>query len=142
MSLTSLHVHLVFGTKQRRPFITPELGPRLHAYLGGIARELDAKPVIVNGNADHVHVLVTIPAKISVSDLARVLKTNSSRWAGDDLAWQSGYAAFSVSTSNMPEVVAYIRDQEQHHAKRSFEDELIVLLNKHGVSYDPAYLCD
>jgi REP element-mobilizing transposase RayT len=98
MSLSSLHVHLVFGTKHRELMITPELRPRLHAYLGGIAREMDAKAVIVNGMPDHVHMLLTIPAKLSVSELARVLKTNSSRWAGDDLAWQSGYAAFTVST--------------------------------------------
>ena len=96
--------------------------------------------VIVNGTADHVHMLVTIPAKLSVSDAARVLKANSSRWAGPDFGWQTGYAAFTVSTSNMPDVVAYIRDQEQHHQTRSFEDELIALLEKHGVSYDPAYL--
>jgi REP element-mobilizing transposase RayT len=70
MSLSSLHVHLTFGTKHRQPMITPELGPRLHAYLGGIARELDSKAVIVNGMADHVHMLVTIPAKLSVSDAA------------------------------------------------------------------------
>ncbi len=142
MSLSSLHVHLIFGTKHRKPMITPELRTRLHAYLGGIARELDAKAVIVNGMTDHVHMLVTMPPKISVSDLARVLKTNSSRWAGDEFAWQSGYAAFSVSTSNMPDVVAYIRDQEKHHKMCSFADELIALLKKHGVEYDPKYLCD
>ena len=142
MSLSSLHVHLVFGTKHRRPMITPELRPRLHAYLGGIARELNAKAVIVNGTADHVHMLVTIPAKLSVSDAARILKANSSKWAGPGFGWQTGYAAFTVSTSNMPEVVAYIRDQEQHHRERSYEDELVALLKKHGVAYDPAYLCD
>jgi REP element-mobilizing transposase RayT len=142
MSLSSLHVHLVFGTKHRKPMITPDLQPRLHAYLGGIARELNGKAIIVNGTADHVHMLVTIPAKLSVSDAARVLKTNSSKWAGPDFGWQAGYAAFSFSTSNMPCVVAYIRDQDEHHRTRSFEDELVALLKKHGVAYDPAYLCD
>ena len=84
MSLSSLHVHFVFSTKHRKPCITPDLRPRLHAYLGGIARELKAKAVIVNGTADHVHMLVTIPATASVADLARVLKANSSRWAGTE----------------------------------------------------------
>jgi len=70
------------------------------------------------------------------------LKANSSKWAGADFGWQAGYAAFTVSTSNMPDVVAYIRDQEQHHRELSYEDELVALLNKHGVAYNPAYLCD
>ncbi len=140
MSLSSLHVHLVFGTTHRKPLITPELKPRLYAYLGGIAREMNAKAVVVNGMPDHVHLLVTMPATVAVADLARVLKTNSSRWAGDDLAWQSGYAAFTVSTSNMPDVVAYIRDQEKHRSNVHFR--LVALLNKHDVNYDPQYLLD
>ncbi len=143
MSLSSLHVHVVFGTKDRRPTITGPLHPKLHAYLGGIVRELHGKPVIVNGTGDHVHLLATIPATLCVADLCRIVKTNSSRWVkdhGTKFAWQKGYAAFTVSTSKMPAVVTYIRDQEEHHRKRSFEDELIALLKRHGVTYDPKYL--
>ena len=145
MSLSSLHVHVVFSTKDRRPIITGALRPKLHAYLGGIVRELHAKPVIVNGTGDHVHMLATIPATLCVSDLLRVVKTNSSKWMNDhrtDFAWQKGYAAFTVSTSRMPAVVAYIRGQEEHHRARSFQDELVALLKRHGVTYDPAHLWD
>ncbi len=142
MSLSSLHVHLVFGTKDRRQTITDRLRPKLHAYLGGIMRELHAKPVIVNGTGDHIHMLVTIPATLCVADLARVVKANSSKWIKEHgaFAWQKGYAAFTVSTSRMPAVVTYIRNQEEHHRKRSFEDEFIALLKRHGVTYDPKYL--
>jgi REP-associated tyrosine transposase len=143
MSLSSLHVHLVFGTKNRQPTMAAALRPNLHAYLGGIVRELHGKAAIVNGTEDHVHLLATIPATLSVSDLLRLVKTNSSKWMnerGTDFAWQKGYAAFTVSTSKMPAVAAYIRGQEEHHRKRSFEDELIALLQRHGVSYDPKYL--
>ena len=119
--------------------------PRLHAYLGGIVRELHAKAVIVNGTADHVHMLVSIAATTSVADILRVIKTNSSRWMNDQgiaFTWQKGYAAFTVSTSHMPAVIAYIRNQELHHRSRSFTHELITLLQRHRVEYDPKYLWD
>ena len=145
MSLNSLHVHLVFGTKDRQPVITDTICPALHAYLGGIVRELHGKAVIINGTRDHVHMLATIPATLCVSDLLRVVKTNSSKWMNEHdvgFAWQKGYAAFTVSTSKMPAVVAYIKSQEEHHRTRSFEDELVALLQRHGVAFDATHLWD
>ena len=143
-TLTCLHTHAVFGTKERQPTITAELKPDLLAYIGGIVRELDGKAVIINGTADHVHMLLRLPPVLSLSDCMRLVKTNSSRWAHQHghkrLAWQTGFSGFSVSTSTLPEVTAYIRDQEQHHRRFSFQEELRLLLQKHGISFDERYI--
>jgi len=144
-SLTSLHVHLTFSTHQRRPLIRGEMKSRLFAYMGGIVRELKSKPVMINGVEDHVHLLVSISPTLSVADLLRVVKTNSSRWMNEQtghrrFAWQTGYSAFSVSTSILPKVTTYIREQEQHHHTMSYKEELLLLLKKHGVEYDERFL--
>lgn len=143
MSLTSLHFHVVFSTKERRPLINYAIRPDLHTYIGGIVRELNAKPVIIGGVADHVHLLISLPAALSVADCLRVVKANSSRWMnerGHVFSWQTGYSAFTVSTSLISKVADYIRGQEEHHKKHSFQEELLALLQKHGVSFDEKYL--
>ncbi|MCI0352031.1 MAG: IS200/IS605 family transposase [Acidobacteriales bacterium] len=145
-TLTCLHTHVVFSTKEREPKITPELKPRLLAYMGGIVRELDGKAVIINAMIDHVHMLLRLPPTLSLSDCIRLVKTNASRWAHQQgykrFAWQTGFSGFSVSTSTLPQVTAYIREQERHHRKVSFQDELRTLLRKHGISFDERYLWD
>ena len=145
-SLCSLHFHIVFSTEGRLPLITAELKPRLFAYLGGIVRELDGKAVIINGMSDHVHMIITVPPTLAVAACMRVVKANSSRWARQDghrrFAWQSGYSAFTVSTSQMPHVVRYIREQEKHHRRISFQQELLALLRKNQVEFDERYLWD
>ena len=138
-SLTSIHIHAVFSTKGRQELLKGDFRTRMHAYLGGIVRELGVKPVIVNGTADHVHLLIDLPPHLSLSDCMRVVKTNSSRWAGEQqkrFAWQRGFSAFSVSTSAMPAITKYIAQQEQHHSKMGFDQELRALLKKHGVMFD------
>jgi putative transposase len=143
-SLASIHLHLIFSTKDRRPLLRAEWRPDAHAYLGGIVRELGGTAIIVNGTDDHVHLLVEMPAKLSLSEMMRVIKANSSKWINgkhaSGFAWQTGYAAFSVSRSQVPEVVRYIRNQEQHHRKMSFQEELVAFLKKHGISYDEKYI--
>jgi REP element-mobilizing transposase RayT len=143
-SLCSLHIHVVFSTAGRLPLITAELKPRLFAYLGGIVRQLSSKAVIINGMPDHVHMLLTIPPTLAVAECMRVVKANSSRWARQNghrrFAWQTGYSAFSVSTSQMPRVVRYVQEQEKHHRRISFQQELLSLLRKNGVEFDERYL--
>ena len=140
----SLHYHLVFSTKDRRPSIRPEWCARLHEYLGGTVNGLGGISQQVGGVADHVHLLVGLKATHCLADFMRELKKASSAWARTDVepefAWQDGYAAFTVSASARERVLDYIRRQEEHHAHRDFASELNELLEKHGVAYDPRYL--
>ena len=137
-----LLVHVVFSTKDRAPDLPPELATRLFPYMGGIVRECKGTALIVNGPADHVHLLLSIPATVSVADLLRVLKTNSSRWVHEQFperkgfGWQTGYGAFTVSGSRLNDVRNYIASQEAHHRKVSFQEEFLTLLRKHGLEYD------
>ena len=142
-SLASVHAHFIFSTKNRLPYLKDELQADMFAYLGGILREEGGKAVMVGGMPDHVHMLVRMPTGASISDLMRVVKANSSRWAKArrrDFAWQTGFAAFSVSMSVLPEVTRYIREQEKHHRKMTFQQELVALLKKHNIPYDERYI--
>jgi putative transposase len=136
-------LHLIFSTRERRPLIKPELSNDLFAYLGGIIREMNGTALIVNGTADHVHMLVRIRPSHAPAEIARIVKTNSSRWIRErspDFAWQTGYGVFSVSESNVPAVTKYIASQEKHHQKHSFQDEFRVFLRKNGIVADEKYV--
>jgi len=145
-TLTSICFHVVFSTKNREPVITDAIKARLHAYLGGITREYGAIPIRINGIDDHVHELIETTATFVLPDFMRTLKANSSKWVHETFpsarafAWQSGYAAFSVSRSNVPAVKKYIADQEKHHQRINFQDELVAFLERHGVKYDPKFI--
>jgi putative transposase len=110
--------------------------------MGGIVKERKGVPLIINGPADHIHLLLSVPATESIADLLRVVKTNSSRWVHEQFpdrrrfAWQAGYAAFTVSNSRLDEVRSYIAAQQEHHRRVSFQDEYLTLLKKHGLAYD------
>lgn len=131
------HVHLVFGTKDRRAFIKPAVQPRLWAYIAGIARNHDMFPVAIGGMDDHAHVLVEIPPVMSIAKAVQVIKANSSRWMKEqgiaEFAWQEEYGTFAVSKSDVPAVAAYVNNQPEHHKKRDFVTELAALLRKHGI---------
>jgi len=145
---TNLLTHVTFSTKERKRFITDELGPRLFAYTGGIVREVGGRALMVGGVEDHTHLLLVLPPSLALSDAMRTLKTNASRWVHEtfperaSFAWQEGYAAFSVSESNRETVKAYIANQEKHHRRMTFKEELVALLDKHGIDYDEAHLWD
>jgi REP element-mobilizing transposase RayT len=145
-TFTHLLVHLIFSTKDRQPLIDEHAGPRLFAYMGGILREIGCHPVLINGPADHVHALTTVPPTRALSDLMRLLKTNSSRWVHDEFphlkhfAWQTGYGAFGVSRSNADEVERYVASQQEHHRHVTFQEEFEAFLKRHGVAYDPRYV--
>jgi putative transposase len=129
-------VHCVFSTKERRNRISPELQEKLYAYLIGIADNLGFKILAAGGTANHLHLLIGLPPSLTLAEVVQKLKANSSRWLGEHFQWQKGYGAFSVSPSLLPTVQAYIRNQAEHHRKRSFEEELVALLRKSGVAYD------
>jgi putative transposase len=141
----SLHYHLVFSTKHRKPLIDTAWRERLHQYLGGVVTGLDGVPQGIGGVADHVHLLVGLNATHCLSEFMRELKKSSSVWVheaiGHELfAWQEGYSAFTVSATARPGVRIYIANQEEHHRVKSIRDELVELLERAGVEYDPRYL--
>ena len=140
----TLHYHIVFSTKERRPIIRAEWRPRLHSYLGAIIRGMNGVAEIVNGVQDHVHLMVSLRPVHCLADLMRERKKESTNWAKDTFderfAWQEGYAAFTVSPGATVAVRRYIANQQQHHARHLFKDELKVLLDKAGVRYEPKYL--
>lgn len=145
-TFTNLLTHIVFSTKHRTPQLDQELKPQLLAYMGGIVRELNGVALLINGTADHVHLLVRLPATLALANVLRTIKTNSSRWvhekwpARSDFVWQTGYGAFSVSQSNASAVLRYIATQEEHHRKVSFQQEMIAYLRRHGIDYDERHI--
>jgi putative transposase len=140
----SLHYHIVFSTKERRPFIKPAWRAALHEYLGGTVRGLGGIPEIIGGVEDHAHLLVGLRATHILADFMRELKKASSIWAAEkqekDFSWQEGYSAFTVSWSHLGAVRQYIATQEDHHRKTDFIAELRTLLEKNGVQYEERYL--
>jgi REP-associated tyrosine transposase len=144
VSYTNLLYHIVYGTKDRVPFITNELRPRLHRYLGGLVNGLHGTPLEIDGTADHVHVLARIKPVISISDFLSKFKSNSSGWAnrqtGGRFKWQVKYGAFTVSHSQVDRVRRYIRNQESHHSRISFEEEFKALLKSHGIEFEEKHL--
>jgi putative transposase len=138
MSYTSILVHYVFATHQRRPLISDELQPKLWAYLGGIARAHGMKALAIGGMRDHVHLLLSLPATIPIAKAVQLIKAGSSKWMNDQkrtkwFRWQEEYGAFSIGVSQKEVAMRYIRNQAQHHAKKSFDVELTMILKRHGM---------
>jgi REP element-mobilizing transposase RayT len=147
-TLTNLLYHVVFSTKQREPLIRDKWKSELYPYLGGIVRKERGTLLEAGGTADHVHLLLKLPASIAIADMLRLIKANSSKWINESefspgaFAWQAGYGAFSVSESQAPAVGRYIQNQVEHHRAQSFQEEFVALLERHGVAYDPRHLWD
>ncbi|HSS20327.1 MAG TPA: transposase [Pyrinomonadaceae bacterium] len=144
---TSLHAHLIFSTKERVPLITTDWRDRLHGYLGGIVRGMAGVPLAVGGVADHAHLLVGLKSSHRLDYFLRDLKADSSAWVHNDLgksqfSWQRGYAAISVSPSDIEPVRQYVLNQEEHHRRKTFKEELVEILEASGIAYDERYLWD
>ena len=142
-SYSSNRIHLVFSTKNREKRITEELQTNLWPYMAGIARNHGFEAIKIGGVEDHAHALLLLPATMPLAKAIQALKACSSKWLNETairgFSWQEGYGAFSVGASQTEGVIAYIENQREHHAKRSFEEEFISLLKRYGVSYDPAH---
>ena len=136
-------IHCVFSTKLRRDSIPDYLSDKLSMYFIGIGKGHGVPVLCPGGTANHAHLLIALPATMTLAKAIQVLKANSSRWLGEhgfDFAWQEGYAGFSVSASKVDAVRDYIEHQTEHHAKHSFEEEFVSLLRKSGVDYDPEFV--
>ena len=144
MSFLSTRIHYVWSTARREPYIQAPWRPRLHGYMRGIAENLKAKVFVLGVVADHIHLYCSLPPTIAIADLASTIKSNSSRWMRETFdphfGWQDGYAAFTMSKSADDDVIQYILNQEEHHQKRSFQEELLAFLEKYEVPYDPRYV--
>src|SRR5437773_2609677 len=148
-SLFVVYIHMVFSTKERRPFLRDHrIREKAHAYLGEVSKRLDCPPILAGGVEDHVHLLARFGRTITQAEWVKELKRVSNLWLKErgrdfaDFEWQGGYADFGVSRSNLEQVRQYIANQEEHHRKMSFQDELRVLLRKHEIEWDEKYVWD
>jgi REP element-mobilizing transposase RayT len=147
-AFTSSLYHCVWSTKDRRPVLTPEIQARLWPYLGGTARANKTTALAVGGIADHVHILLSLPATLTISKAIQLLKGNSSKWLHEEFkelrsfSWQEGYGAFTIGMSGVPDTKNYIATQNEHHRKKTFQEEFRSFLDKHALPYDAATLWD
>jgi putative transposase len=145
---SNLLAHAICSTKNRAALITPDLRPRLYEYLASVAKHEFGRAIEMSGTSDHLHGLLSIPTDLSLAEAMRKWKSLSSGWVHKTFpehrafAWQSGYAAFSVSQSTVDDVRAYIARQEEHHRRVTFEEELRAFLDRHGIAYDPEHMLD
>jgi putative transposase len=147
-SLLKNLVHLVFSTKNRHSRITKAHRKELYAYQAGIYQEWDSPALVIGGVEDHVHALFALSRNHALKKIVEEVKKGSSKWAkidgpkNPDFYWQAGYGAFSVSQSNVGAVQRHIENQEAHHRKITFQDELRALYNRHGIAFDERYVWD
>jgi putative transposase len=148
-ALSAVYIHLVFSTKERRPWLRDRTTRKaLYSFLGSASKQLDCPPLLTGGVEDHIHLLARFGRTITQADWVKELKRVSNLWLKDrgpdyaDFEWQGGYAGFSVSPSNLERVKKYIANQEGHHKKMGFQDELRALLLKHALEWDERYLWD
>jgi putative transposase len=145
---SQLFYHLIFSTKSRLKFIDQQIETRVWAYIGGVARKHDLTALQVGGIEDHIHSLVMAKPVIAPFKIPQWLKGDSSKWIHVEFPtmskfkWQDGYGIFSVSKSQVPEVIKYIENQREHHSNQTFEEEYVSLLKLHGIDYDERYVFD
>ena len=147
-SLAFLLIHIVFSTKNRAPVLDAAVRPALHAYLATVARNMDCECYRAGGVDDHVHLAIRLSRIVTVAKLVEELKTSSSKWLKTQspalvaFAWQRGYGAFSVRPSGLDALRHYIDTQEEHHRKRTFQEEYRAFLTQYAIEYDERYVWD
>jgi putative transposase len=147
-SLSQVILHIVFSTKDRRPWLDPAIRPRMHGYLATLCRDCDCQAYRVGGVADHVHIAARLARTLSQAELLEKIKKTSSAWMktqGEQYGsffWQGGYGDFSIGWSQLEELVRYIDGQEQHHRTKTFQEEYRNLLQKYHVEFDERYFWD
>jgi REP element-mobilizing transposase RayT len=147
-SLAQIYVHIIFSTKDRHPFLGPEIRAELFPYTATILRNLECYPVEIGGVEDHLHILCSLSKNLAVKELIEKVKTPTSKWLKpksrtlQKFHWQSGYGAFSVSASQLEAVTTYVRGQELHHRKIGFQDEFRKFLKRYKIEYDERYVWD
>jgi REP element-mobilizing transposase RayT len=147
-SLTKLYAHLIFSTKNRERWLDDQIRPRVHGYLATVIRDLDSPWVVVGGVEDHVHILFDIGNKTAPVKFVEQVKRESSKFVKtldpkySRFYWQRGYGMFSVSPKDRDEAEKYVRDQEEHHRTRSFQDEYRAILQTYEIEFDEQYVWD
>ena len=147
-SLVKKYLHIIFSTKHREPLISKEIQPELYNYIRGICNNIECHPVKIGGYFDHMHILCLLSKKIALIKLLEEIKSHSSKWIKtkgetfNNFYWQDGYGAFSVNPSEIMLVSDYISNQDEHHEKKSFQDEYRSFLKKYKVEYDERYVWD
>jgi len=147
-SLAKNYIHITFSTKNRFPFIDKNISRELFSYIGGICKNSESNPIIIGGDKDHIHILCLLSRKIALMKLIEKVKSHSSKWIKtkgnnyQNFYWQRGYGAFSVNPTEIDIVKKYISEQEEHHKKRTFQDEYRVFLKKYKIDYDEKYVWD
>lgn len=145
-SYTQLHIQFIFAVKFRNGLLHSSWRDELFKYITGIVQNHDHKMLCVNGVEDHIHILVGMKPKQSVSDLVQDVKSSSSKWINERgftagrFAWQDGYGAFSYSKSDLEKLIKYIKNQEEHHHKKSFKEEYLEFLEKFEIEYNEKYI--
>ena len=143
---SQIYLHFVFAVSARRHLLPKHARPEIFKVMAGIVKSIGCHPIAINGYEDHVHVLISHTPKISIPTFLSELKTGTTKFiksaniSDQDFSWQSGYGVFSHAKREIPTLVEYIKNQEQHHAKYTFREEYIALLEEHGVDYDPRYI--
>ena len=142
----SIYLHIVFSTKNRFAFITPEIEAELFAYIGGILNNFNCKLIAANGTGDHIHLLVSLDKNVQIPNLVGTIKRESTKWVRPKssmlakFAWQDGYSAFSVGHTQIPAVKEYIANQKANHTRRLFEDEMRSFYKKYEIEFDEEYV--
>lgn len=143
-SLSQLYVHLTFGTKERYPFISEQIEPQLHSFMGGILKNKESPALKINSVPDHVHILFRLSKNYALAKVVEVVKKQSSKWLKTKgvtgFTWQIGYGAFSVSSSKVETVIKYISNQKQHHKTKTYKEEVEEFIKKYDIiEYDEKY---
>lgn len=143
---TQLYIHIIIVVKGRGNQISKEYRTELYKYITGTVQNKHNKMISINGVSNHIHLLISINPKQSISDLVKDIKLsssefiNSKNWLKGKFYWQEGFGAFSVSKSKIKDIITYIENQEEHHKKISFRDEFIKFLKKYEIDYDEKYI--
>jgi putative transposase len=143
---TQLNMHVVFSVKGRENMLPSKIRPEIFKYISGILTNHNQYPLAVNGYKDHVHVFFEMQPTISLSDIVRIVKSNSSKWINENkmiqgkFSWQEGYGGFSYSRSQRNNVIQYIMKQEDHHKKKTFREEYLELLKAFEIDFNEQYV--
>jgi REP element-mobilizing transposase RayT len=143
---TQIHIHTVFSVQNRHCIISNSWKNELYKYITGIIKNNKHKPLAINGMPDHIHILFGLRPAQSISDLLQDIKGNSSKWINEKkfikgkFSWQEGYGAFSYRKSDISQIINYIRNQQEHHRKKSFTEEYLELLKEFNIDYDERYI--
>lgn len=143
---SQIYIQIVFAVKNRQALIANSWQEELYKYVTGIVQNKGHKMLAINGMPDHIHILIGMKPSCCLSDLVREIKKSSNSFVKEKefskykFEWQEGFGAFSYSHSSLDNVIGYIKNQKEHHKKRSFKEEYIDFLEKFQIEFKDEYL--